>query len=261
MNHLTWILEVRLQGEDLWPVLWRRVAELRSKGINQDLVGRMGWEKAHTPNPTHTFYDALFSWELFDEFGGFPAPLDRHVTEYFPARFPQGSYYGRQLGINAFSFEKTIAYGDKIYDSTLSLSKGDGPIPREQLGATAGEHMQLMDILESLQHDRRQWYSVNLPNRSAVSNLPCDSILEVPAAAGVDGFIPLPIGEIPPPITAILLRRLAAVEATVEAALTGNRKLLAEALVLDGGVTDHSVAERLTEDLLRAHANHLPQFK
>jgi alpha-galactosidase len=121
--------------------------------------------------------------------------------------------------------------------------------------------MQLMDILESIQHDRRQWYSVNLPNGSAVSNLPNDAILELPAAAGSDGFMPMPIGQLSPPITAILLRRLAAVEATVEAALTGNRKLLAEALVLDGGVPDYGVAERLTEDLLRAQADYLPQFK
>ena len=49
--------------------------------------------------------------------------------------------------------------------------------------------------------------------------------------------------------------------ATVETALTGNRKLLAEALVLDGGVSGYGAAERLTEDLLRAQADYLPQFK
>ncbi|MGD0012559.1 MAG: hypothetical protein ABSE93_28965 [Terriglobia bacterium] len=260
VNHLTWIVEIRDRGDDLWPVLRKRVAEQRAKGINPELVGRMGWAEGD-PHPAQTSYEALFSWELCEEFDALPAPLDRHVTEFFPARFPQGCYYGRQLGINAFSFEKTIAHGDKIYDSTLNLSKGDGPIARDQLGTTAGEHMQLMDILESIQHDRRQWYSVNLPNGSAVSNLPNDAILELPAAAGSDGFMPMPIGQLSPPITAILLRRLAAVEATVEAALTGNRKLLAEALVLDGGVPDYGVAERLTEDLLRAQADYLPQFK
>jgi alpha-galactosidase/6-phospho-beta-glucosidase family protein len=57
-----------------------------------------------------------------------------------------------------------------------------------------------------------------------------------------------------------LLRRMVAVEAAVQAALTGDRKLMAEALVLDGGVDDYGVAERLTEHLLRAQAAYLPQF-
>ena len=68
------------------------------------------------------------------------------------------------------------------------------------------------------------------------------------------------IGEIPVPIAAMLLRRLAAVEAIVDAALTGNRKPIAEALILDGGVTDYATAVKLTDALLEAQAEHLPQF-
>jgi alpha-galactosidase/6-phospho-beta-glucosidase family protein len=50
------------------------------------------------------------------------------------------------------------------------------------------------------------------------------------------------------------------VEATVDAALTGNRKTMTEALILDGGVYDYATAEKLTEALLKAQAEHLPQF-
>lgn len=260
VNHLTWILDIRDAGASLWPALEKKIAERRREGINPKLVGRMGWAEGD-PKAGHNYYDLLFSWQLYEEFGAFPAPLDRHVTEYFPERFRKGSYYGRTLGVDAYSFESTIAYGDKVYDSTLSLGKGEGPVARGELETTSGEHMQLMDILGSLEHDRRQWYSVNLPNGSAVCNLPKDAILELPAAATGDGFIPMTIGELSPPLAAIVLRRLAAVEATVEAALTGNRKLMIEALVMDGGVEDYGVAERLADDLLRAHAAYLPQFK
>lgn len=260
VNHLTWILEIRDSGTNLWPEIEKKIAELRRGGINPQLLGRMGWAEGD-PNPTLGYHDLLFSWELYQEFGAFPAPLDRHVTEYFPERFPKGGYYQRTLGVDAYSFEKTIAYGDKVYDETLNMGKGDGPVGCEALDATSGEHMQLMEILDSIEHDRRRWYSVNLPNGSAVSNLPKDSILELPAAAWVNGFFPLALGELSPKITPIVLRRLAAVEAIVEAAVTGSRKLLTEALVLDGGVPEYRVAEQLTEDLLRAHAAYLPQFK
>ena len=53
---------------------------------------------------------------------------------------------------------------------------------------------------------------------------------------------------------------LAAVEATVEAAVTGERKLMTEALILDASVPDYRTTERLTEDLLRTQAPYLPQF-
>ena len=67
-------------------------------------------------------------------------------------------------------------------------------------------------------------------------------------------------GEIPVPIASVLLRRIAAAEATVEAGLTGNRKTMVEAMILDGGVSDYATAEKLTEAMLRAQAEHLPQF-
>jgi alpha-galactosidase len=93
-----------------------------------------------------------------------------------------------------------------------------------------------------------------------VSNLPDDAILEVPGVAMAQGLVPPRIGELPAGITAIPLRRLAAVEATVEAAVSGNRKLLVEAMILDGGVSDYQLATKLTEDLLEAQKQHLPHF-
>jgi alpha-galactosidase len=259
LNHLTWILDIQDAGKSLWPAIEKKVDELRREEFNPNLVGRMGWAEGD-PTYAPSYYDLLFSWQLYQEFGAFPAPLDRHVTEYFPERFRNGSYYGRTLGVNAYSFETTIAFGDRVYESTLNLGKGEGAVGRADLEATVGEHMQLMDILDSLQHDRRRWYSVNLPNGSAVSNLPPNAILELPSVATKDGFLPMTIGELSPKIAPIVLRRVAAVEAIVEAALTGSRKMFTEALVLDGGVPDYGIAEKLTEDLLRAHAAYLPQF-
>jgi alpha-galactosidase len=186
--------------------------------------------------------------------------MDRHTTEYFPERHPAGKYYGSTLGVDAYSFEGTIAHGDRIYDETIALSKIEGPIPRERIEATGGEHEQMLEILDSFRHDKRGWFAVNLPNEGTISNLPKDSILEVPAVATAEGMKPPPIGEIPAPMAAILLRRLGAVEAIVEAAMTGNRKLFAQALILDGGVSGWSAAEKLTEDLIAAQKQHLPRF-
>lgn len=255
LNHLTWIYDLRADGKDLWPVIRKKVAAMRTNGLDRESWGG-GFGRPGAPGMLHY----PFSWELLDEYGAFPAPMDRHVTEYFPERFPNGKYYGSVLGVDAYSFEKTIERGDQIYAETLELGKGEGPVDDERLAATGGEHSQTRDILESFWRDRRKLYSANLPNGNCVANLPKDSILEIPALGTRNGMVAPPLGELSPGLTSILLRRLAAVEASVEAAITGNRKMFTEALLLDGGVGDYATAEKLTEALIKAQRVHLCQF-
>ena len=238
VNHLTWITEIRSDGKDLWPKLRETVAQQRAAN------------RLSQP----------FSWELFDEFGAHPAPGDRHTTEFFYERFPEGKYRGRTLGVDVFSVEGTIARGDKIYAETINLAKEEGPIPAARLKTTSGEHMQMLDIFESIEHDRRRWYSINVPNNGAIGNLPRDAILEIPGVATVNGLVAPPQGEISPSLASIILRRCAAAEITVEAAVTGNRGLLVQAMITDGGVYDYPTASKLTDALLKTHKEHLPQF-
>jgi alpha-galactosidase len=255
LNHLTWILEARSEGRDLWPAIRKSLAERRARGIDKTSWASPFGQELHPGMLTHPF-----SWELLDEFGAFPAPMDRHVTEFFLERFPGGRYYGSTLGVDAYSFEQTIAVGDRIYDETITMAKHTGPIDKEKLLKTGGEHEQALEIVDSFFYDKRRWYAANVPNDGIVTNLPPEAILEVPAVATQEGMIAPHIGEIPVPIASVLLRRLGAVEATVDAALTGNRKTMTEALILDGGVYDYATAEKLTEALLEAQAEHLPQF-
>ena len=253
MNHLTWITEMRSQGEDLWPAIRARVAELRRNGLDSE-----SWSAASgRARPVNNKLTMPFSWDLFDEFGAFPAPMDRHVTEYFYERFPGGKYYGATLGVDAYSFETTIARGDAVYDRTIALGKETGPLKIDRKG---GEHEEALEIFDSIRHDRRRWYSANVPNNGAVPNLPKDAVLELPCVATAEGLLPVPQPELSPAITAVILRRLAAIEAIVEAAVTGNRKLFTQALILDGGVADYATAAKLTEALIAAQKEHLPQF-
>src|SRR5205823_1641517 len=116
-----------------------------------------------------------------------------------------------------------------------------------------GEHEQLLAILRSIEEDRREIFAANMPNRGAVAGLPDDAVLELPAAATATGLRPLQIQDFPLSLAAILRRKLAATELTVEAALTGDRGLFVEALLADGAVTDPDTASRLGDELLEAH--------
>ena len=124
----------------------------------------------------------------------------------------------------------------------LSQGEGDGEVEPELFQRADGEHEQLVEIIKSLLLDERKVFSVNIPNEGAVSGIPEDAVLEIP-------------------IKDMIVKRLASVDLTVEAALKGDRKLWADAMMLDGAVTDIETAEQLVEDFIQEHKDYLPQYR
>ena len=137
---------------------------------------------------------------------------------------------------------------------------GEEPLDESVFERALGEHEQLLDILESVAHDKRGTFTANLPNRGAVPNLPGEAVLELTAVATGTGMRAIQVPDFPDILAAPLQRRLAAHALTVEAALTGSRGLFVEAFLADGAVTDRGVAGKMADELLAAHKENLPQF-
>ena len=114
--------------------------------------------------------------------------------------------------------------------------------------------------MHSLMGNGRHVFSVNIPNRGQAPYLPRDAVIECNAAATAGGFVPLLADDLPEPLVEKLRQKIHAVELTVEAAVTGDREVMLEAMLADGGVTDLATARALRDDLLAAHREHLLQF-
>ncbi len=245
MNHLAWFTEVRIDGADAMPRLMdvarQRLAELEAGS-------RPPWEIFP------------FAWYLTLLMGAFPASMDRHITEFFPALFATGSYYGHTLGVDAFSFEETIAHGDAIYAEMRAQALAAGPLDEGYFARIGGEHEQVLDIVASIQRDQARVFSVNLPNCGQVPNLQSEAILESPGVADGAGVRAIALPPLSPGVVGTLATRLAWVEIVVEAALEGSRNKFIQALILDGAVTSVAQAEQLADALLKAQAAYLPQF-
>jgi alpha-galactosidase len=239
-NHLTWFTDIKIDGQDAMPRLLQVADE------HLALLGTMTPENI---NP--------FSWELLKLFGAFPAVIDRHITEFFPKFFGDGKYYGRTLGVDAYSFEGTIANGDAIFDDMKELAFSSQPLGEEFFQRIGGEHEQVMDIIESIRTNAGDVYSANLPNRGQVPNLPSESIVESPAIADNRGLTPIPQSPLPTGIAGTLASRFAWVETIVEAALESSRDKFIQALILDGAVGSMDMAAKLADELLTAQAEYL----
>ncbi len=260
LNHLTFFYDIRVDGEDARPRLLDIVAKQRAEAEKNGHVHNFFNSQLDDTEIPH-FLDNPLSWELYERIGGLPAVVDRHAAEFFPERYPGGKFYGRTLGIDAFPIEDVIARGEKTYRDMLSQGETEGEVEAALFRRSDGEHEQLVEMIHSLLYDERKTFSVNIPNEGAVKGLPDDAVLEIPGIATALGFCPMVAPNFTGPMRAIIQRRLAPVELTVEAALTGSRSLWAEAMMLDGAVTDYKTAEALVEDFISEHGENLPQYQ
>ena len=258
LNHLTFLTDIRCNGEDAKPLLQAKLDEQRPL-LQQEIRDKTSWPNGVTGRAPRYSDDPL-SWSIFERYGVFPVAMDRHVAEFYPERFPQGRYYGRTLGVDAFSIDGRIALGDTWFDEMLAVARSADPLPATYFDNVPGESEQLVDIIYSILRNRREVFSANMPNGGAVPGLPPDAVLELPASASGSGFSPLQSPALPPALVAKLASKIAAVEVTVQAAVLGRFDLFVEALLADGAVTDPDQAVALARDLIEAHKEHLPQF-
>jgi alpha-galactosidase len=259
INHETWFTRVRVDGQDAMP----RMQEIARKRVaaapemNTPAGTNSGW--IHHKSPFSNGIDP-FAWQLMLTFGAFPAPLDRHVTEFFPQFFRDGTYYGMRLGVDAFSFEGTIENGDRGYDEMKTDAFSPTPLDEDYFEHIGGEHEQVIDMILSIRGDKGKVYSANLPNRGQVPNLPAEAIVESPAYADAAGMHPLMLPPLPAGVAGALATRFQWVETIVEAALEGSRDKFIQALILDGYVTSLGQACALADELLAEQSEYLPWY-
>ncbi|MBO1739183.1 hypothetical protein [Leifsonia sp. TF02-11] len=253
INHLTFIYDFRLDGRDAWPLIRERVDRELGEAPDPADIGNIFYD---TPTAWHN----PFAWELFRRYGAFAAAGDRHVVEFFPERFAGGDYYGKKLGVDAFSLPEILEWGEDRYQGMKRQALGQEPLDRSIFERSGGEQEQLIAIIRSITFDSRAMFSCNVVNRGLVPGLPDWSAVEIPGVATARGIRPIEVPDLGKPLTAILARRLSSVDIAVEAALTGDRDLVVEAMIADGAVVDVDRAAALTDDLLAEQARFLPRF-
>ena len=84
--------------------------------------------------------------------------------------------------------------------------------------------------------------------------------MEVPALVNGLGIQGITLGELPFPVAALLRREADLVEMVVDTAVTGDRQLALQTLLLDPMINDIGRARAILDDYLTTFANYLPQF-
>jgi alpha-galactosidase len=119
-------------------------------------------------------------------------------------------------------------------------------------------------IINALQGGEPFEFNGNVPNTGIISDLPEDVCVEVPVIANKRGFNPIHVGTLPAQCAALNNITIAVEEMAVEAALTGNAKLLYQAIAYDpltAAVLSLAEIKKMVKQMLRKNRKYLPQFK
>ncbi|MBI4787153.1 MAG: alpha-glucosidase/alpha-galactosidase [Chloroflexi bacterium] len=228
LNHFTWIqsMRERATGRDLYPEFRARLRD---------------FDPAFEP----------LSRRLFDAFGLFPTSGDDHVGEYF-------AYAHETSDLKGYDFEGYCARGaelDARVERAATSAEELGRFLRWQSGERGGQ------VIAAIVNN---WHSheevVNVVNHGALPGLSDWAVVEAPAILGADGATPVRVPALPPAITALLNQQVVIQDRVVEAAVHGDRHAALEALLLDPLTASYADAEKLLDELLRVHADHLPRF-
>jgi alpha-galactosidase len=115
-------------------------------------------------------------------------------------------------------------------------------------------------LIGAIAHGRREVFIVNVANHGAIPNLPAEAVVEIEGVTDSAGVRAVTVGACPPVLKGLLEKRFAWQELVVDAAVTGDRALALQALMLDEMAIHPDQAEDMLDELLEASRDLLPQF-
>lgn len=245
INHQTWFIQVSHKGVDLTDEVLPAVEK-------NDYILR-----------THP---AVV--DILRNFGYWSTESNGHLSEYVPWYRKRKKEIKRWINMESWINGETGGYlrvckeGRDWYEKEYKKFKmGKLELPTIEVGKRSHEHASR--IIEGLETGRHYRGCFNVPNNGLITNLPADCIVELPCMVDGNGVTPGFVGDLPMACAAICRASISVQELTVEAAITGNKTLVKQAMMLDpltSAVCNTQEISDMTDEMFKALAPWLPQF-
>jgi len=192
---------------------------------------------------------------LFHHFGALPAAGDRHLAEFLPSVLTENSGYGRAWGVDLTSIETRKEHQKEYVENVESMIAGKRDVP------TWSSDELVAPVMDSLVTGTHRELPLNLPNTGQCPDLPADAVVESICVVDSDGMRGRDTARVPAPLAELLRRHVATQELTVEAALSGDPRLVRAAFELDplAGRGDLRETQQMIDELLSGTAKWLPR--
>jgi alpha-galactosidase len=124
-------------------------------------------------------------------------------------------------------------------------------------------HEYAAHIINALQGGEIYQFNGNVPNTGVITNLPEGACVEVPVFVDKAGFHPVHVGPLPPQLVALVHISATIEEMAVEAALTGDPRLVFQAIAYDpltAAVLSLAEIKTMVNEMFQKNRDYLPQF-
>ena len=242
INHQTWYISVKHNGEDLVPKLlaaYEADPELsRTEKVRIDILRRFGYYSTESNGHLSEYVawyrkrpDEIKNWIdlgvwINGETGGY-LRVCREGRNWFEEDFPN------------WMREPAKKYGQE----------------------RSSEHGSY--IIEGLETSRVYRGHFNVMNNGTITNLPDECVVEVPGYVDGNGISIPKVGDLPIGCAAICSQSVWVQRLSVEAAVAGDISLLRQAMMMDpltGAVLTPPEIDQMVDELLVAQAQWLPQY-
>jgi alpha-galactosidase len=242
INHMAWFIKFEHKGKDLYPRMWRK---LKKDGpVKED----------------------LYRFEMFKATGYFMTESSGHLSEYLPyfrkRRDLQDLFGGPGFSGETSAYLNMCIRGQKRYTKEMAaMASGKKPVPFDARGKSVEYAANIMNAKITGEITR---FAGNVLNKGFITNLPYDACVEVPVFVDRLGMHGSYIGDLPKICAALCQSNISIQGIAVDAALAGDPELVFQACLMDpltaAVLAPHEI-RNMTEEMLKAQARWLPQFK
>ena len=243
INHQTWYMHVVHEGtdyaNDLLPLFEADSEVCETEKVRMDMISRFGY---------------------------FSTESNGHLSEYVPWYRKRPDEIAKWTSLKRWIHGETAGYL-RVCTENRNWFESDFPSWLEQepwnldTATRSDEHGSW--IVEAMETGRTYRGHFNVRNHDTVTNLPADSIVEVPGYVDRNGMSIPRYGDLPAGCAAICNNSIQVQRIAKDAALTGDVELLKQAVLLDprvGAVCDPPEVWHMVDAMLVAQAEWLPQY-
>lgn len=237
LNHLVWVHQVWLHGEDITETVLEKVGD----GANFSMK-----------NIFEEPWDPDFLYAL----GVIPCPYHRYFYQT-EAMLEEEKQSAQEIGTRA---EQVMQTEKELFELYRDVNLAHKPEQLEQRGGAYYSDASL-NLVDAIYNNLNAVHVVNVRNNGTIHTLPDDAVIECSAVVGSFGAKPLTFGPFPAEIRGLIHQVKAYEELTVEAAVSGSYEKSLMALANNPLVPDIAKAKAILDEILQTNKPYLPQFK
>ncbi|GIK75531.1 MAG: alpha-glucosidase/alpha-galactosidase [Chloroflexota bacterium] len=243
INHMAWYLKYEWKGKDAYPLIRKAIIE-RPEVYNEEQVRNemfLAFDHYVTESSGH---NSEYNWWFRKR----PDLIEQYCTH------GTGWNPGEHAYILKHYQEREHTWKDEIRKWL------DDPAP---LNLQRG-HEYAAYIMNALEGGEPFTFNGNMPNKHLIDNLPQDACVEIPVWASRKGLESVAVGALPPQCAILTSLSAQIEEMAVEAALTGNRRLVYQAVAndpLSAAVLSLAEIQKMVDDLFAVNEPYLANFQ